>query len=50
MCEYVEIKAENGLPYCKPKKQLCTLCVFGNHKMYNEIREKERSNEKDGRV
>ena len=36
MCPYMLIK-ENDIPYCEPKEILCTMCVAGNMKTYNEI-------------
>lgn len=35
MCEFARI-FPNELPECTYTKQVCTLCVFGNAKTYNE--------------
>ena len=45
MCEYM-IFSENGMYICKPKNQWCTMCVFGNMKTYDEIKDKEKQYEK----
>ena len=37
MCEYMLTK--NGVPYCEPKKELCSMCVLGNSKTYKQIKE-----------
>ena len=37
MCEYATY-SYNGLLMCKPKNNMCTLCVFGNQKTYKEIK------------
>ena len=44
MCEYARFN-DNGLPICLINKELCTLCVIGNSKTYNEIKEKENKYE-----
>lgn len=40
MCEYQRIK-ENELPMCDYTKSLCTLCVLGNRKTYEEAQAHE---------
>ena len=42
MCEYMRIK-DGELPKCIDKS-ICTLCVLGNAKKYNELK-KENHNE-----
>lgn len=37
MCEFARIYP-NELPECTYTKQVCTLCVFGNAKTYNEAK------------
>ena len=46
MCEYVRFN-DKELPICTYNNELCTLCVLGNSKTYNEIKEKEKESEKD---
>ena len=43
MCEYQRINPDNesALPICIVNNKLCTLCVLGNAKTYNEAKEKE---------
>lgn len=41
MCPYM-LLTEKQIPMCKPKKELCTLCVCGNAKTYKEIKSKEK--------
>ena len=43
MCPYMLVK-ENNIPYCEPKDNLCTMCVAGNMKTYNEIENNIKSN------
>lgn len=38
MCPYMTY-FEGKLPVCEPKKNLCTMCVVGNQKIFNEIEE-----------
>lgn len=40
MCEYVKFN-DKGLPICAYNNEICTLCVLGNTKTYNEAKEKE---------
>ena len=49
MCEYQRINPddEKSLPICTVDNKVCTLCVFGNAKTYNEAKQKEKRNEKD---
>ena len=49
MCEYQRINPnnENSLPICTVNNDICTLCVLGNAKTYNEAKQKEKENEKD---
>lgn len=49
MCEYVRFNDKN-IPICKYNNELCTLCVMGNSKRYNEINKKEKKNEKNSRI
>ena len=44
MCEYVKFN-DKELPICSFDNELCTVCVLGNSKRYNEIKEKENKNE-----
>ena len=46
MCEYVRFN-DKEIPICTYTNEICTLCVLGNSKTYNEIKEKETENEKD---
>lgn len=41
MCEY-QIFHETGLPMCRYTKSLCTLCVLGNGKTYEEAVKAEK--------
>ena len=47
MCEYQRINGEETLPICDVDNKICTLCVLGNAKTYNEAKKKEKENEKD---
>lgn len=38
MCEYMIFKGEKSIPYCEPKKKVCTFCIMGNQKTYVEIK------------
>lgn len=52
MCPYALLQEnENGTTtlMCEPKKEMCTLCVMGNHKTYKEIEEMERSRYEKGK-
>ena len=48
MCKYQRINPENPvqMPLCVATGGLCTYCIFGNAKIYNEAEEKE---EKEGK-
>lgn len=41
MCEYQVFNPNDDLPVCTVNNELCTLCVLGNAKTYNEAKEKE---------
>ena len=43
MCEYQRIE-ENKPPMCEYTKELCTYCVLGNGKTYNEALKKGVNN------
>ena len=47
MCEYQRINPDNplSLPLCVASNGLCTYCIFGNKKAYNEAKEKEKNDE-----
>ena len=46
MCKYQTIN-ESGIRMCEYTKKLCTLCVFGNGKTYEEAeKEEQKENEK----
>lgn len=36
MCPYM-IYFKGEKPVCEPKNNLCTLCILGNKKIFNEI-------------
>lgn len=36
MCPYMRVE-ENKLPLCEPKNEICTMCVMGNMKTFEEI-------------
>ena len=42
ICREYKLLTEKQIPMCKPKKELCTLCVCGNAKTYKEIKNKEK--------
>lgn len=46
MCEYMRINPneKEQFPTCEINNELCTLCVMGNAKTYNEAKERERLN------
>lgn len=44
MCPYM-IYYQGKLPVCEPKKELCTMCVIGNKKTFEEI-QKENNKSK----
>ena len=44
MCPYM-IYYQGELPVCEPKKELCTMCVIGNKKTFEEI-QKENNKSK----
>lgn len=47
MCPYM-IYFDGELPLCEPKKNLCTMCVNGNKKIFDEIeKEKKIKNSKN---
>lgn len=46
MCEYQRFTEEDKFPMCEHTKGLCTLCVMGNAKTYNDAKEAERSGRK----
>ena len=47
MCEYQTFNPndDNSLPICEVNNELCTLCVLGNAKTYEEARAKESERE-----
>ena len=42
MCEYQRIE-ENKPPMCEHTKDLCTYCVLGNRKTYEEAERSEQN-------
>ena len=44
MCEFMKIEPYK-FPQCEYTKSVCTLCVLGNRKTYNEAIKKEKENE-----
>lgn len=40
MCKYATYDQKGSL-ICEPNKNQCTMCVFGNQKTYNEIKDRE---------
>lgn len=53
MCEYQRINPDNlkDMPMCTVNNKLCTFCVLGNAKTYDEAkRREEKKYEKDSRI
>lgn len=47
MCPYMIIR-DGELPKCEPKNNICTMCVAGNMKIFEEI--KNEANKKSNRI
>lgn len=46
MCPYM-IYFKGMPPICEPKNELCTMCVAGNQKTFNEIEEEKKEEMKN---